>query len=77
MNGRALMPSRPAPPLQGNVQGPHSVKEYRSWLVGLERLSTLKPEMARELDEFSSMLLWRDGSSKRVPIMKVCSRGYI
>lgn len=56
---------------QGVVQGPHSVREYRSWLQGLERLSTLKPEMARELDEFSSMLLWREGSSKRVPIMKV------
>jgi hypothetical protein len=56
---------------QGVVQGPHSVREYRSWLQGLERLSTLKPEMARELDEFSSMLLWREGSSKRVPILKV------
>lgn len=51
---------------QGDVQGPHSVSQFQSWMAFLSQSREEQHTLAYE--QFRSVAVWRSGMDVRVPL---------
>lgn len=52
---------------QGDIQGPHSVTQFREWMKFLKNATADQHRLAYE--QFCSVSVWRQGMHARVPLL--------